>query len=94
MTLLWPGEGCSIWLRWCIPAGVSLTEEAHMVPSTGSSSATIGPRKKPYDEGVDEPPKLIEKEPVDIEREAPAEDDQSVEQIEDSKKPNSPAFEE
>jgi hypothetical protein len=65
-----------------------------MVSATGGLSTMIGPRKKPYDESVDEPPKLIEKEPVEVERETPAENDQSVERIEDSKKPNSPAFEE
>jgi hypothetical protein len=71
-----------------------IEEEPHMVSATGSSSTTIGPRKKPCDENVDEPPKLIEKEPVEVERETPAEDDQSVEQIGDIKKPNSPVFEE
>ena len=65
-----------------------------MVPATGGLSTTIGPRKKRYDENVDEPPKLIENEPVEVERELPAEDSQSVKQIEDSKKSNSPVFEE
>jgi hypothetical protein len=65
-----------------------------MVSATGSSSTTLGPRKKPHDESVDESPKLIEKEPVEVGRETPAEDVQSMEQIDDSKKPNSPVFEE
>jgi hypothetical protein len=51
-----------------------------VVQATGGLNTTIGPRKKRYDESVGEPPKLVENE--------------SVEQIEDSKKSNSPAFEE
>jgi hypothetical protein len=65
-----------------------------MVPATGGLNTTIGPRKKRYDESVDEPPKLVENELVEVERETPAEGNQSLEQIEDSKKFNSPAFEE
>jgi hypothetical protein len=69
-------------------------EEANMVAATCGLNTTIGPKKKRYDESGDEPPKLVENESVEVERETPADDNESVEQIEDSKKSNSPAFEE
>ena len=65
-----------------------------MAPATGGQRTTIGPRKKPYDESIDEPAKLIENEPVEVERETPEEDNQSVEQVEDKNKSNASAFEE
>ena len=65
-----------------------------MIPATGGQRTTIGPRKKPYDESVDEPAKRSENESVEVEREIPAEDDQPVEQVEDNDKSNSPSFEE
>jgi hypothetical protein len=45
-----------------------------------------------YQEDVDEPAGLLEDEAVDIETEAPAEENQSVEQVESDDEP--PAFEE
>jgi len=62
-----------------------------------SPSGEIVPKPKKhysYNENVDEPAKLIQDEPVEIEREAPAEDNESVERGEDNDKPESPAFEE
>jgi hypothetical protein len=48
--------------------------------------ARVGPRqgnrKFPYDESLDESAKLIAEEPVEIEAEVPAEENQSVERIE------------
>jgi hypothetical protein len=59
---------------------------------------TIGPKQREkhhsYDETVDEPGKLIDNETVDIEREAPAEDNESVESIEGENTSKPPAFEE
>jgi hypothetical protein len=49
-------------------------------------------RRHSYDESVDKPPKLIENEPVGIERSAPLEDNEPVETVEDSND-NTPAFE-
>jgi hypothetical protein len=63
-------------------------------PATDGQRETIGPKKKNYDESVDEPAKLIENEPVEVERETPAEDNQPVEQVEDNNESNAPAFEE
>lgn len=47
-----------------------------------------------YNENVDEPPKLIEDEPVEIEEERPAEEKQPVEKIEDDREPEPPIFRE
>ncbi|MGO9008019.1 MAG: hypothetical protein ACLQIQ_19075 [Beijerinckiaceae bacterium] len=56
------------------------------------------PRKRQrhysYDESVDEPAKLIENEPIEIEAEVPAEENEPVERIEREDEPASPAFEE
>jgi len=65
-----------------------------MVMATGDDRKTIGPKKKSYDESVDEPAKLIENEQVEVERETPAEGNQPVEQVEGNNKSNAPAFEE
>jgi hypothetical protein len=45
-------------------------------------------------EQTDEAPGLIEKEQVEIERDAPADDNQSVEAVEPRGPPEPPAFEE
>jgi hypothetical protein len=47
-----------------------------------------------YDESVDEPPGLIEDEPVAIESEKPAEDARPVENLDESGEKDPPAFEE
>jgi hypothetical protein len=57
------------------------------------------PPKKParpgaYSEGEDEAPRLIEQEPVDVEREIPETDNKPVERIEKEDKSDSPVFEE
>jgi hypothetical protein len=46
-----------------------------------------------YDESLDEPPRLIADEPVEVEREAPAEENESVEGTEGNAS-ESPVFEE
>ena len=65
-----------------------------MVPAKSGQRTTIGPRKRANDETVDEPAKLIEKEPTEVERETLPEGNQPVEQVEDKNRSNSPAFEE
>jgi hypothetical protein len=61
------------------------------------SKQRTGPKQSkrplPYDEGVDEPAKLIEDEPVEIEEDAPAVGNESVERIEDGDL-DPPVFEE
>ena len=47
-----------------------------------------------YDESLDEPGKLIADEPVEIEREVPAEENEPVEGTEANNSTESPAFEE
>jgi hypothetical protein len=47
-----------------------------------------------YDESVDELAKLIEEEPVEIEEEFPAEENESIETIEENSNSGAPIFEE
>ncbi len=51
-------------------------------------------RRRSYDESLDEPGKLISEETVDVETEAPAEENESVERPEPENTPDPPAFEE
>lgn len=56
-----------------------------------------GPKRKKhysYDENVDEPGKLIDKETTDIERETPADGNESLQQVDDKDRREPPAFEE
>jgi poly-gamma-glutamate synthesis protein (capsule biosynthesis protein) len=69
-------------------------EETHMNSATACQGTMIGPKRKSYDEGVDEPAKLIENEPVEVERETPAVDNQPVEQLVNDDKSNAQVFEE
>lgn len=66
-------------------------------------TANAGPKKNgpkrrdrhySYNESVDEAPDLIEDEPVGVEHEAPAEDTEPVEGVEDTDEPAPPVFEE
>ena len=47
-----------------------------------------------YNESVNEPAKLILDEPVEIEKEVPAEENEPVERIKENNQSNSPAFDE
>jgi hypothetical protein len=47
-----------------------------------------------YDESVDEAAKLIENEPVEIEAEVPADENEPVESVNQDEKPSPPVFEE
>jgi hypothetical protein len=60
---------------------------------TGPKRARRRDRRHSYDESLDEPAKLLQEEPTDIEEAAPALDNEPVEQSKDDR-PDSPAFEE
>lgn len=51
-------------------------------------------RRSSYSEQTDEAPKLLEDEPVEVERELPAEDNSPVERNEPHHRPPPPLFEE
>jgi len=57
-----------------------------------------GPKKRQrhysYDENLDEPGKLIDHEPTDVEHAVPADENEPVEQRPDERKPEPPIFEE
>jgi len=58
---------------------------------TGNGAPRKG-RRRSYDESLDEPAKLINDEPVDVEKETPAEENDPVERPE-PEDPSPPAFE-
>jgi hypothetical protein len=49
--------------------------------------------RRSYSEQTDEAPKLLEDEPVEVERELPAEDNSPIESTEPHGRPPSPSFE-
>jgi hypothetical protein len=49
--------------------------------------------RRSYDEGADEAPALLGNEPVEVERESPAEENEPVESLRDDRDPEPPAFE-
>jgi hypothetical protein len=57
-----------------------------------------GPKKRPrhysYEEDVDEPPGLIEKEPFDVEAEVPAEENEPIENSNKEEEAPTPAYDE
>lgn len=59
----------------------------------GGWRAASPPRKTTPSEQVDEPQGLIEKERVEVEREIPLDDNQSVERVEPHERPDPPVFE-
>lgn len=69
-----------------------------MKTAIGGESSTMVPKRRQkhysYDESVDESAKLIEDEPVEIEKEVPAEENEPLERIEKNNSPDTPAFEE
>jgi hypothetical protein len=69
-----------------------------MQTAAGGAWTLGGPKRRErhhsYDESVHEPAKLIEQEPVEIEEEIPAEENESVERAEENNKSDPPAFEE
>jgi hypothetical protein len=52
-----------------------------------------GRKRKSYSEQTDEAPKLLEDEPVEVERELPAEDNSPIERTEPHSRPPPPLFE-
>ena len=69
-----------------------------MQTTTASDWTLVVPKRRKrhysYDESVYEPAELIEDEPVEIEKEIPADENQPVEKVEENNKPDPPAFEE
>ncbi len=65
----------------------SCDEQAKVIPKRRQ-------RHHSYDESVDEPAAVIEKEPVEVEAEIPAEENESVETSKPEDETASPAFEE
>jgi len=66
------------------------------MPTTLETDAELSKRRRwrnAYDEGADEPAKLIEMESVEVQAEVPAEENEPVESIEPQGKPETPAFE-
>lgn len=51
-------------------------------------------QRNSHSEQTDEAPKLLENEPVEVERELPAEDNSPIERTEPQHRPASPLFEE
>jgi hypothetical protein len=67
-----------------------------MQSAARSKTAQIGPKKRrhhSYDESTDEPARLIEKEPVEVEAEVPAEENEPVERTDQDDTSAPPAFE-
>jgi hypothetical protein len=69
-----------------------------MKTTTASEWTMIVPKRRKrhysYDESVDEPAKLIKDEPMEVEEEIPAEENQPVERIEENNGSDSSAVEE
>jgi hypothetical protein len=65
-----------------------------MIERKRAGNPPRGRRRYTYNEGVDEPAKLIESEAVDIESEVPADGNEQVERLEPEEAVQSPAFEE
>lgn len=64
----------------------------------GRGTEAFGPKTREkhlsYDESVDESAKLIDSEPVEVEAEVPAEQNEPVESVDAEENPPPPAFEE
>ena len=72
----------------------SLAGGSAMVERERAGNPPKGRRRYTYNEGVDEPAKLIESEAVDIEAEVPAESNEQVERLDPEESLQTPAFEE
>jgi hypothetical protein len=71
-------------------------EEVHMRNATGWKSGIPKRRQQhhSYNDNADESERLIEDEPVEIEKEVPAEESEPMERIDENNTADSPAFEE
>jgi hypothetical protein len=68
-----------------------------MIATSGGRQRAVVPRRQrhySYNESLDEPAKLIADEPVEVEEEAPAEENEPVERIEVNNSVEPTAFEE
>jgi hypothetical protein len=69
-----------------------------MQPTARGSDARIVPKRRQrhhsYDESVDEPPRLIAEESVEVEAEVPADENEPMERVEADDAAAPPAFEE
>jgi hypothetical protein len=68
-----------------------------MIATSGGRQHAVVPRRQrhySYNESLDEPAKLIADEPVEVEEEAPAEENEPVERIEVNNSVEPAAFEE
>jgi len=68
-----------------------------MIATSGGRRRAVVPRRQrhySYNESLDEPAKLIADEPVEVEEEAPAEENEPVERIEVNNSVEPAAFEE
>jgi len=64
------------------------------ISSTCHGPSRLRDRRGSYSEQTDEAPKLLEEEPVEVERELPAEDNSPIESTEPHRRPPSSLFEE
>ena len=65
-------DGGELSVRRAFTRGKGITEEEpHVEPATEGQRKAIGPKKKPTIEAPMSPQKLIENEPVEVEREIP-----------------------
>jgi hypothetical protein len=69
-----------------------------MIGIASAERKEVGPKKRDkhysYDESVDEAPKLIDSEAVEIEAEVPSDENEPIENINREEKPLPPTFEE
>jgi hypothetical protein len=79
-------------------AAVEHRQRFQMRTMTPTRNASKIPKRRQkhysYNESVDESAKLIEDEPVDIEKAVPAEENEPLERIDKDITPDTPAFEE
>jgi len=73
-------------------------EDREMISTFGGRQRAVVPRRRQrhysYNESLDEPAKLIADEPVEVEEEAPTEENEPVERIEVNNSVEPAAFEE
>jgi hypothetical protein len=79
-------------------AKTQFTRRLRMPTLTGDKKRAAIPKRRQkhhsYNENVDESANLIADEPVEIEEERPAEENESLQRAEDDTKPETPTFEE
>jgi hypothetical protein len=85
-------------LGWIFDVEASFSRRTLMNAQSGAEKNRAGPKQRDkhlsYDESVDEDAKLIDAEPVEVEAEVPAEENEPIEGTTQNDKPPPPAFEE